>query len=285
MKRNRNFVVYTDRDKFYIIDKLGIYGEEGAVIAEVERPKKNNKKTSALTLVKTLCISLAFVGISYLILNNIPTSRANLATNQETNISTIETFDSNVSSELTADNLVLSIDSDQVETNASVDKVASVATSIVSSNTINVSKEVLYFFAGVISFEQSDYSLEGQYAVGHVIANRCNNQLTDNNILSNVTAKCQFDTVSTNKDYWKDCGVNSDCLQSIDFNGVTYYTKAPSKQSLEVAKNIVSGNSKNPIGTSKYFRSTQYFNQNKDRLFSNAKNVVSIGGNTFFSDY
>lgn len=153
----------------------------------------------------------------------------------------------------------------------------------VRNNELFCSNEVLTFFAGAIFFEQGDSSKDGQFAVAHVVLNRMNDTLTEEKLMAVLTAPYQFDSVSTDIHHWDQYGLDGSDLQSFSYNGVTYYTKKATEQSLEVARLVVSGKSTNPIGNCKYFRSKGYFAAKRDTEFVNAKDVKTIGANTFFS--
>lgn len=162
---------------------------------------------------------------------------------------------------------------------------SSITSTTAHSNRLFCSEEMLYFFAGSIFFEQNDSSKDGQFAVAHVVLNRMNGTLTEEKLMAVLTAPYQFDSVSTDIHHWDQYGMNRNNLQSFSYNGVTYYTKKATDQSLEVARLVLSGESDSPIGNCKHFRSKGYFQARRYTEFVNAKGVETIGANTFFSSY
>jgi len=136
---------------------------------------------------------------------------------------------------------------------------------------MNLSDKGMKILASVINAEQGDQSKKGQIAVAYVIKNRLGSNLTDENLLAKLTAKNQFESVQTYKKY-------DTYKYTFNYNGVKYYTKKYTEQSLQVAKDVINGKVKNPIGTRKYFNTAGTY-KGKD------ENAITIGGNTFFAHW
>ena len=146
-----------------------------------------------------------------------------------------------------------------------------VATCNVNVYEHNIGEAEMKILASVINAEQGDKSREGQIAVGYVIKNRMKGKLTSDKLLSVLTAKNQFSTVQKYKKY-------KTYTYTFKYKGTTYYTKPYTKQSLEVAEEVMQGIATNPIGSRKYFWGASYYEKNGAKH----KNPITIGGNTFF---
>lgn len=137
----------------------------------------------------------------------------------------------------------------------------------------DIGETEMKILASVINAEQGDESKQGQIAVGYVIKNRMQGELTNDKLLSVLTAKGQFASVQRYKKY-------RNYTYTFKYNGTTYYTKKYTTQSLQVAKDVMDGVVANPIENRKYFWGTSYYNKNAD---GTQKNAIAIGGNTFFN--
>ena len=148
---------------------------------------------------------------------------------------------------------------------------------------VPVSEDALDFLAGVIFFEQGDYSIEGQIAVGHVILNRLEKEYTEDRLLFELTDADQFATVNEDPTTWEYRKIYSQHLQSISYKENTFYTKKSTSQSLKIALALLNGETENPIGNRDSFRSKEYFLKHENDYFLDVTDEITIGDNTFFT--
>jgi len=141
----------------------------------------------------------------------------------------------------------------------------------------SISDEAMKFLAGVI-YAESGSNEKGQRAVGYVIKNRMEKNITTDKLLQVLTSKNQFSSVKTSKTKAQNTWENKN-IMSITYKGKTYYTKKYISSSLSSAKGVMNGTATNPIGNRKYFWEKGYFKKN---CTTKMVNRTTVGPNTFF---